>query len=71
MNSRVTNDNQVYEYHMPRERYRDLLIASRMPKAPHYYDLDEPIGLWDAVKLATYAGGMLALLGYGLMWILG
>ena len=70
MNTQRT-DYEAYEYHMPRARYRELLIASRIPKAPHYYDLDEPIGLWDAVKLATCAGGMLALLGCGLMWILG
>ena len=67
----LRTDHGVYEYHMPRERYRELLIASQRSKDPYHYDFHgEPTTWADILGLTVFAAGMLAMLGYGLMWIL-
>lgn len=67
MNSRATDNNQVYEYHMPHEEYRELLLRSCIP-TPQRQGLSEEIV--EIAQLTVFAASMLALLGYGLMWIL-
>ena len=67
MNSRVTDDNEVYEYQMPQAELHRLLLASQLPKDPYHYDT--PTTLADVLGLTVFAAGLLALLGY--VWMLG
>ena len=64
-------DHEPLEYTMPRAELHRLLIASQLPKDPYHYDFhDTPTTLADVLGLTVFAAGMLALLGYGLMWLL-
>lgn len=74
MNSRVTDDHQVYEYQMPREKFRGLLIASQLPQRsrledPYHYDFhDAGASLWECLGWVACAAMMLGGLAEALMW---
>ncbi len=57
-----------HEYLMPHAEYRELLRRSvERPKGIYDPEPDESI-LWELAKLTLFAGGVIALFAYGIMW---
>ena len=67
MNTHRT-DHEAYEYHMPRARFRQILIESQLPKERIYYYRAPAGSLWECLKLTAFAMIMLGGLAEAIMW---
>ncbi len=65
MNTHSTQ-HHPHEYLMPRAEYRELLRRSVQRHDVQYDQGDST--LMELAKLGLFAGGVIALLAYGLMW---